>query len=344
MKKIFLIIIYSLWYLIGYSQITSYKIEKTTPQARIMAPYDSLSNITRANLSSLAGQKVQVLPQNKNSSLDLDQGRTLYKGRPSNWSTKNTLVVNPDTRFTYYCSKFGTLDNEVFEIVGVDSIKSEYTDTKYFYLKVKNERYPSTHYLEVGMCSDGYLNDLHPFDLIILGYFEKLKERSKGKKFVNKYPDNHSLYGLSEVVFKLSDGKPLTAIPENHVWEVSDIAFVQTDNYTGISYILDSPSIKDVFCRLGTSDLQPYDEFVAEQKRTKDWENSMIRKYGRTNGNLIIQGKVKLGFSKEMCKEAWGEPERINKSTGSWGTHEQWIYGLGSYLYFENGKLTSIDN
>lgn len=70
----------------------------------------------------------------------------------------------------------------------------------------------------------------------------------------------------------------------------------------------------------------------------------MIRKYGRTNGNLIIQGKVKLGFTKEMCREAWGSPSDINKSSGSWGVHEQWVYGLGSYLYFENGRLTAIDN
>lgn len=70
----------------------------------------------------------------------------------------------------------------------------------------------------------------------------------------------------------------------------------------------------------------------------------MIRTYGKANGKLIIDGRVKIGFTKKMCEEAWGEPNEINKSIGSWGVHEQWVYGLGSYLYFENGKLTSIDN
>ena len=69
---------------------------------------------------------------------------------------------------------------------------------------------------------------------------------------------------------------------------------------------------------------------------------SMITKYGKANGTLIIQGKVKIGFTKKMCEESWGKPSDINKASGSWGVHEQWVYGYGSYLYFENGRLTSI--
>lgn len=65
------------------------------------------------------------------------------------------------------------------------------------------------------------------------------------------------------------------------------------------------------------------------------------RKYGKTNADLIVNGEVRLGWSKEMCRESWGEPNDINTSIGSWGTHEQWVY-YSSYLYFENGKLTSI--
>lgn len=70
----------------------------------------------------------------------------------------------------------------------------------------------------------------------------------------------------------------------------------------------------------------------------------MIKRYGKVNGQLIIEGRVKLGFTKKMCEESWGIPSDINKTTGSWGVHEQWVYDSGNYLYFENGKLTSIDN
>ena len=48
-------------------------------------------------------------------------------------------------------------------------------------------------------------------------------------------------------------------------------------------------------------------------------------------------------MTKEMAIIALGEPDDINKTVGSWGVHEQWIYNK-LYIYFENGKLTSYQN
>ena len=45
-------------------------------------------------------------------------------------------------------------------------------------------------------------------------------------------------------------------------------------------------------------------------------------------------------MSKEMTISSWGKPDDIHKSVGSWGIHEQWVYGH-QYLYFEDGILTS---
>ena len=63
----------------------------------------------------------------------------------------------------------------------------------------------------------------------------------------------------------------------------------------------------------------------------------------------MINGNVQIGWSKAMCKEAWGKPDKINTTTGSWGVHEQWVYEYSSEysydifcLYFENGVLTTI--
>lgn len=67
----------------------------------------------------------------------------------------------------------------------------------------------------------------------------------------------------------------------------------------------------------------------------------LIKKYGKENGETVARGSVSLGMSKEMVLDARGKPNRINETTGSWGTNEQWVYSK-SYLYFENGKLTSI--
>jgi len=66
-----------------------------------------------------------------------------------------------------------------------------------------------------------------------------------------------------------------------------------------------------------------------------------IEKYGDKWGKLVDEGKIQLGMTKEMVEDSWGKPDDINRSVGSWGVHEQWIYSSGTYLYFENSKLTS---
>lgn len=52
---------------------------------------------------------------------------------------------------------------------------------------------------------------------------------------------------------------------------------------------------------------------------------------------------VTIGMSKDdVIASSWGRPESINKSIYSFGVHEQWVYGGRNYLYFEDGRLTSI--
>ena len=62
------------------------------------------------------------------------------------------------------------------------------------------------------------------------------------------------------------------------------------------------------------------------------------------NWDFICRSKVRIGMSKQECKLSWGEPVDINISLGKWGKHEQWVYGSNSYLYFDNGILSSIQN
>ena len=53
---------------------------------------------------------------------------------------------------------------------------------------------------------------------------------------------------------------------------------------------------------------------------------------------------VAIGMSRQDALDSsWGRPRSINRSTFSFGVHEQWVYD-GGYLYFENGVLTSIQN
>lgn len=71
-------------------------------------------------------------------------------------------------------------------------------------------------------------------------------------------------------------------------------------------------------------------------KLTAEQEDSLRRVWKKEKEATTI----KLGFTKEQVLERWGEPKDINKTVGSWGVHEQWIY-TKTYLYFENSILTS---
>ena len=55
---------------------------------------------------------------------------------------------------------------------------------------------------------------------------------------------------------------------------------------------------------------------------------------------------ARIGMTAKQVTEKtnWGEPESINKTVTQYGVEEQWVYGLGTYLYFRNGRLTAIQN
>ncbi|MBV5329972.1 MAG: hypothetical protein JZU65_20495, partial [Chlorobium sp.] len=54
----------------------------------------------------------------------------------------------------------------------------------------------------------------------------------------------------------------------------------------------------------------------------------------------IQKNNIKIGMPPEYVTLSWGKPEKVNKTIGAWGVHEQWIYG-DQFVYFENEKLTS---
>lgn len=84
---------------------------------------------------------------------------------------------------------------------------------------------------------------------------------------------------------------------------------------------------------------------IEEQEKRKQAEKErlkkLINKYGKIKGQKVFDGYIWLGMTKKMVKESWGIPNDINKTVGSWGVHEQWVYSNNKYIYIENGVLTS---
>ena len=85
-----------------------------------------------------------------------------------------------------------------------------------------------------------------------------------------------------------------------------------------------------------------YSNLNEQQKRSflKNHEG-----YDVSTVNAILNGKIRIGMTKDQVIYSWGRPNDINRTVGSWGIHEQWVYDRGDYnsqyLYFEDGILTS---
>lgn len=73
-------------------------------------------------------------------------------------------------------------------------------------------------------------------------------------------------------------------------------------------------------------------------RKNPDWSDDMIA--------TTACNRVHIGMTREQAIAGWGRPRDINRTSGTFGVHEQWVYGeYGSgYLYFEDGVLSTIQN
>jgi len=75
----------------------------------------------------------------------------------------------------------------------------------------------------------------------------------------------------------------------------------------------------------------------AKREKVADAEAKRIRAEKKRTGVLV-------GMSQQDALDSsWGKPQKINRTTNAYGVSEQWVYN-GSYLYFKDGVLTSIQN
>jgi hypothetical protein len=49
-----------------------------------------------------------------------------------------------------------------------------------------------------------------------------------------------------------------------------------------------------------------------------------------------------VGATKSEVREILGPPKKINETRTARGTRQQWVYGLGHYVYFSGNEVTTI--
>ena len=87
--------------------------------------------------------------------------------------------------------------------------------------------------------------------------------------------------------------------------------------------------------------------FARERKEEQEAQQQRRELYVQAHPELadrvksaVLKGNITLGLSCDDTRASWGAPTKIHRTVGTYGVHEQWIYG-DTYIYFENGILTS---
>jgi len=163
-------------------------------------------------------------------------------------------------------------------------------------------------------------NKLHPEQLIAIEFNKDIHY----KKFVDfKYDESHNII------------YPIDEIP----------GFVLKDRYDSMKLLLKIKSAKgdaETLKENGKKRMQQQkdkEEYRINQLKRKE---EIIQRYGQEMGTIIANGKVRIGMTKKMCIDAWGNSIISNKTITEEGTFERLQYGSG-VLYFTNGVLKRIE-
>jgi hypothetical protein len=85
-------------------------------------------------------------------------------------------------------------------------------------------------------------------------------------------------------------------------------------------------------------------EAIEQRKRAAAEQREQIIEQRKIAAQKKREG-VRIGMTPEDVRaSSWGKPDHINRTTSAYGTREQWVYGSGGYLYFEDGILMTFQN
>ncbi|WP_242120951.1 coiled-coil domain-containing protein [Aestuariivivens sediminicola] len=180
-----------------------------------------------------------------------------------------------------------------------------------------------------------------------LGRIEKMIAESNVKGVVRHGAKlRYNPQPLSDIIAELKDGVEVVIMDYNNGY-----FGVCSDSICGYmsDVWLERNEIIKAFIKAKEEEERTLKQLEREQKlkqelaKSAELEKKYLKKYGQKTYNKLKQGYYWIGMNKEMAIISLGSPKDINRTVGSWGVHEQWVYD-NLYLYFENGTLTSYQN
>ena len=196
-------------------------------------------------------------------------------------------------------------------------------------------------------------------DFFLVPYFVKQKNTYLNQRLVAKKSFDHLVDVNTGAIVQIKPGD---------IWLCTDVSFTDLEHkmfLTPLVYLKNGEKAVALEFKFLDKDSFIFEKEVLKReeenkklaaqklKEQQAWEreikadelkrrNHLIKIYGQKVGAYIAEGNIVLGMTKEMCRAAWGDPMDINTTTVSGLTREQWVYGGGNYLYFDNGTLKVI--
>lgn len=95
---------------------------------------------------------------------------------------------------------------------------------------------------------------------------------------------------------------------------------------------------KDELCEAYGEALRAGDTFAVSLKK------ELSRRKIKLDDSSVRKEAINMGISECQLYASWGMPVDQNRTVGSWGVHIQHVFGTGTYVYTENGRVTSWQN
>lgn len=294
---------------------------------------------------------------------------------------KEPSVYKPDITMRSYFTCRDSIVNKTFTITNL-SIKRDPTSGYYNYIyTMRDEKGISVNYITKRQGSTyDFTGDPMPF--YIVGYVQKIKDSLVGKVYYKKDDVGHLMYDYlisrtqsvparkkyvctdyvfmdgacnhadPKVILKDEEGKELATLLKTGRGRhgVDKDVFNGYDSNPGaLSSFWTEKEYQEILAKekaeadkaAAAAAVQRKADSI-QRKQDAAYRANVTKKYGAAVANKILNGKVDLGMTPDMCKVAWGTPSSISKNTIGGTIVETWHYQWGTYLSFKNGKLSGF--
>lgn len=295
----------------SYSQITA--ITKVKEEPKEIQTYDSLETLNIKNVLAHKGQTIFL----KGSYYTKEHGyyRYFFTDTITNNLLMDSYMYKPivgkmvgDT-----VSNYSELVGKYYKVLSVDIAKDRHKETIYWLKLMGEDNFPF--YFKF---KDGF----YIYEFITQGYYEKMKQIFVGKEF----------YSLGPMERQKVDSNESIELPNKTKLKCIDIAVNIGEDGPAFA-VLENEQYGKIKGEITKN--QKLHMFIS----LSDY-NGYLKKYGTKFGRCVAEGEIVIGMNKNMVKDAWGDPDHVFTTQGTYGVHEQWVYGT-RYIYFKNGIVTS---